>query len=179
MECTEVDEPAQRAAKLRESASPKTGCADWASPSSRCSDHLSSRNLCFAKFHSESRASHLVTRVLSGPAARARRPPWNPSTEGGLLPLRFGCGAGAASPCGLGLTASAEFIVSLTKSFGELGQALFFACFCQGDRKSPRICHKYAKLFGARHGGVEQVAREHHVMLCQKRDHHGRVLATL
>src|SRR5690606_22937190 len=115
MECTEVDEPAQRAAKLRESASPKTGCADWASPSSRCSDHLSPRNLYFAQFHSESRASHLVGGGAE--AASAFRPPVLESRSGVLDTGRVSRKAHAGCVESHPLNGGIEFVDAVPKAF--------------------------------------------------------------
>ena len=47
------------------------------------------------------------------------------------------------------------------------------------DGHRTAVTHQYHKLLGAGHGGVEQVALEHHKVLGQCRHDHGPELATL
>ena len=45
-----------------------------------------------------------------------------------------------------------------------------------GDADRPFAPHQHAQLSGARDGGVEQVALQHHIVGGQQRDHHRREL---
>src|SRR3989442_1739491 len=64
-------------------------------------------------------------------------------------------------------------------AFREPRPPLFLAGLGERDAQRARVGDEDDELLAARDGRVEQVARQHHEVLGEQRDHDGRVLAAL